>query len=105
MTFKKRNLKLIIRLIFWITYFFSGYILYFDIGNLPLIFINFSKIIYPITIFWLQVRINNQENWLPITSTMTTSQLWFNILPVLSSILAFSFTLLNLLMFLKNNLT
>ena len=100
MRLKNRNLKIILRLIFWITYFFSGYILYFKAGNLPLIFINFSKIIYPITIFWLQIRINNQENWVPITSTMTTSQLWFNILPVLSSLLAFTFTLLNLLIFL-----
>ncbi len=100
MVIKNRNLKIILRLIFWITYFFSGYILYFQHRNLPMIFINFSKIIYPITIFWLQIRINNQENWVPITPTMTTSQLWFNILPVLFSILAFIFTLLNLLMFL-----
>ena len=100
MGLKNRNIKIMIRLIFWITYFFSGYILYFNIGNLPLIFINFSKIIYPLSIFWLQIRINNLENWIPITSTMTTSQLWFKILPVLSSILAFILTLLNLLLFL-----
>ena len=100
MGLKNRNVKIIIRLIFWITYFFSGYILYFNIGNLPLIFINFTKIIYPLSIFWLQIRINNLENWIPITSTMTTSQLWFKILPVLSSILAFILTLLNLLLFL-----
>jgi len=100
MGIKNRNQKIIVRMIFWITYLFSGYILYFKPGNLPMIFINFSKIIYPITIFWLQIRINNQENWVPITSTMTTSQLWFNILPILYSILAFIFTLLNLLMFL-----
>ena len=100
MGIKNRNFKIIVRLIFWITYFLSGYILYFKTGNLPLIFINFSKIIYPITIFWLQIRINNLENWVPITSTMTTSQLWFYILPVLSSILAFVFTVLNLLLFL-----
>ena len=100
MGIKKRNHKIIVRLILWITYFFSGYILYFKTGNLPIIFINFSKIIYPITIFWLQIRINNQENWVPITSTMTTSQLWFHILPVLYSISAFIFTLLNLLLFL-----
>ena len=100
MGLKNRNVKIIIRLIFWITYFFSGYILYFNIGNLPLIFINFTKIIYPLSIFWLQIRINNLENWIPITSTMKTSQLWFKILPVLSSILAFILTLLNLLLFL-----
>ena len=96
---KNRNLKLTLRLIFWITYFFSGYILYFKTGNLPLIFLNFSKIIYPITIFWLQIRINNLENWVPVNSTMTTSQVWFNILPVLSSILTFVFTVLNLLLY------
>ena len=101
MGIKNRNLKIIVRLIFWITYFFSGYILYFQHRNLPMIFINFSKIIYPITIFWLQIRINNQENWIPITSTMTTSQLRFNILPVLSPILAFIFTLLGPIIFLK----
>ena len=100
MALKNRNLKIFIRLIFWITYFLAGYNLYFNTENLPLILINFSKLIYPITIFWLQIRIKNQENWVPITSTMTTSQLWFNILPVLSSLLAFTFTLLNLLIFL-----
>ena len=100
MGIKNRNLKIIVRLIFWIPYFFSGYILYFKTGNLPMIFISFSKIIYPITIFWLQIRINNLENWVPVTSTMTTSQLWFNILPVLSSLSAFVFTVLNLLLFL-----
>ena len=100
MGIKNRNLKIIVRLTFWMTYFFSGYILYFKTGSLPMIFINFSKIIYPITIFWLQIRINNQENWIPITSTMTTSQLWFNILPVLFSILASILSLLNLLLFL-----
>ena len=100
MGLKNRNLKIIIRLVFWITYFFSGYILYFNTGKLPLIFTNFSKIIYPITIFWLQIRINNLEKWIPVTATMTTSQLWFNILPVLFSMLTFIFTLLNLLLFL-----
>ena len=83
MGLKNRNLKIIVRLIFWVIYFFSGYNLYFNTGNLPMIFVNFSKIIYPITIFWLQIRINNQENWAPITSTMPTSQLWFNIFQVL----------------------
>jgi len=100
MGIKNRNLKIIVRLIFWITYFLAGYILYFKTENLPLIFINFSKIIYPLTIFWLQIRINNLENWVPITSTMTTSQLWFNILQVISSLSAFVFTVLNLLLFL-----
>ncbi len=100
MRLKKRNLKIFIRLIFWITYFFSGYKLYFDKGNLPSFLINFSKIIYPLTIFWLQIRINNLENWIPITEKMKTSQLWFNILPVLASMFAGTFTLLNLLVFL-----
>ncbi len=100
MKIRNRNLKIIMRLIFWITYLFSGYNLYFNEGNLPFIFINFSKILYPITIFWLQIRIYNIEKWIPITSTMTTSQLWFIILPILYSILAFIITLLNLLLFL-----
>ena len=95
---KNRSSKIIFRLIFWIIYLFSGYYLYFNASILPTIIIDFSKIIYPLTIFWLQIRIKNLENWIPITSTMTTAQLWFNILPVLASILAFIFTLLNLLM-------
>ena len=61
MGIKNRNLKIIVRLIFWITYFFAGYILYIKPGNLPIIFINFSKIIYQITIFWLQIIMHNQE--------------------------------------------
>ena len=99
MQLKNRNLKIIFRLIFWITYFFSGYNLYFNASKLPIIIINFSKVLYPLTIFWLQIRINDRENWIPITSTMSTSQLWFNILPVLASILAVLFSLINLLLF------
>ena len=97
---KNKSSKIIFRIIFWIIYLFGGYNLYFKGSILPTILINFSKIIYPLTIFWLQIRIKNLENWIPITSKMTTAQLWFYILPVLASILAFIFTLLNLLMFL-----
>ena len=100
MHFKNRNLKIIIRLVFWIIYFLSGYNLYFNRSNLPLILIDFSKIIYPLTIFWLQIRIYNIEDWLPINSTMTTSQLWFNILPVLASLIGFILIMLNQLLLL-----
>ena len=96
MHFKNRTLKIIVRLIFWITYFYAGYKLYFGAKNIPLILINFSKLVYPLTIFWLQIRINNRENWIPVNSTMTTSQLWFKIIPVLASLSAFLLTLLNL---------
>jgi len=49
--------------------------------------ITFSRIIYPLSIFWLQIRIKKRTNFLPIDSKMTTSQLWFYLLPVIASLL------------------
>ena len=83
------------RMIVWALYFFSGFILYSNKGFLPFMLINFSRIIYPLSIFWLQIRIKKRTNFLPIDSKMTTSQLWFNLLPVIASLLTVIFSLIN----------
>ena len=54
---------------------------------LPSFLITFSRIIYPLSIFWLQIRIKKRTNFLQIDPKMTTSQLWFNLLPVIASLL------------------
>ena len=83
------------RILIWTLYFFSGFILYSNKGVLPSILITFSKIIYPLSVFWLQIRIKTRANFLPIDSKMTTSQLWFNLLPVIASLLTVIFSLTN----------
>ena len=55
----------------------------------------FSRTVYPLSIFWLQIRIKKSTNFMPIDSKMTTSQLWFNLLPVLASLLTVIFSLTN----------
>jgi len=91
---KSKGIILIIRILIWTLYFFSGFILYSQKGILPSMLITFSRIIYPLSIFWLQIRIKKRTKLLPIDSNMTTSQLWFNLLPVIASLLTviFSFT-------------
>ena len=84
---KNKVLVLTQRMLFWAFYFFSGYILYSNKSVLHPFLIVFSRTIYPLTIFWLQIRIKKRTNFLPIDSKMTTSQLWFNILPVIASLL------------------
>ena len=83
------------RIIVWVLYFFSGFILYSNKGYLPSFLITFSKIIYPLSVFWLQIRIKKRTNFLPVDSKMTTSQLWFNLLPVFASLLTVIFSLTN----------
>ena len=83
---KSKGIILIQRMLIWALYFFSGFILYSNEGILPSYLITFSRIIYPLSIFWLQIRIKKRANFLPIDSKMTTSQLWFNILPVTASL-------------------
>jgi len=83
------------RVLVWTIYFFSGFILYSNKGILPSFLITFSRIIYPLSIFWLQIRIKKSTNFLPINSKMTTSQLWFNLLPVIASLLTVIFSLTN----------
>ena len=92
---KSKGIILIQRMLVWTLYFFSGFILYSNQGILPSLIITFSRIIYPLSIFWLQIRIKKRTNFLPIDSNMTTSQLWFNLLPVIASLLTVIFSLTN----------
>ena len=95
MASKSKGVILIQRLLFWSLYFLSGFILYLNKAALPPFLITFSRIIYPLSIFWLQIRIKNRTNFLHIDSKMTTSQLWFNLLPVFASLLTAIFSLTN----------
>ena len=104
MTGKRKGLILIQRVLFWTLYFFSGFILYSKKGILPFLLINFSRIIYPLSIFWLQIRIKKRTNFLPIDSKMTTSQLWFNLLPVIASLLTVIFSLTNSFLYILGKL-
>jgi len=96
---KKKSFLLIERLLFWALYFISGFILYSKRGILPSFLITFTRIIYPLSIFWVQIRIKKRSNFLPIDSKMTTSQLWFNLLPVFASLLTVIFSLTNGLLY------
>ena len=95
MSGKSKGSILIKRVLIWALYFFSGFILYSRKGILPSMLITFSRIIYPLSVFWLQIRIKKRTNFLPIDSKMTTSQLWFNLLPVIASLLTVIFSLTN----------
>ena len=92
---KGKGIIIIQRMLVWALYFFSGFILYSKKGILPSMLITFSRIIYPISVFWLQIRIKKRTKFLPIDSKMTTSQLWFNLLPVIASLLTVIFSLTN----------
>ena len=104
MSSKSKGLILIQRVLIWTLYFFSGFILYSKKGVLPSILITFSRIIYPISVFWLQIRIKKRTNFLPIDSKMTTSQLWFNLLPVIASLLTVIFSLTNGILYILEKL-
>ena len=104
MSGKNKELILIQRVLIWALYFFSGFILYSNKGILPSFFITFSRIIYPLSIFWLQIRIKKRTNFLPIDSKMTTSQLWFNLLPVIASLFTVIFTVTNALLYILEKL-
>ena len=92
---KSKGIILIQRMLVWALYFFSGFILYTNKGILPSFLITFSRIIYPLSIFWLQIRIKKRTKFLTIDSEMTTSQLWFNLLPVIASFFTIIFSLTN----------
>ncbi len=92
---KSKGIILIQRILVWVLYFFSGYLLYTQKGFLPSFLITFSRIIYPLSIFWLQIRIKKRSKFLNIDSQMTTSQLWFNLLPVIASLFTVIFSLTN----------
>jgi len=96
---KSKGIVLIKRMLVWVLYFFSGFILYSNRSILPSFIITFSRIIYPLSIFWLQIRIKKRTNFLPIDSKMTTSQLWFNLLPVIASLLTVIFSVTNTFLF------
>ena len=104
MSDKSKELILIQRVLIWALYFFSGFILYSKEGILPSLVITFSRIIYPLSIFWLQIRIKKRNNFLPIDSKMTTSQLWFNLLPVIASLLTVIFSLTNSFLYILGKL-
>jgi len=104
MSSKSKRLILIKRVIVWTLYFYSGFLLYSNKGFLPSTLITFSRIIYPLSVFWLQIRIKKRTNFLPIDSIMTTSQLWFNLLPVIASLLTVIFSLTNLFLYILGKL-
>ncbi len=104
MSSKRNGGVLIKRVLVWTLYFYSGFLLYSNKGFLPSFLITFSKIIYPLSIFWLQIRIKKRNNFLPIDSKMTTSQLWFNLLPVIASLLTVIFSLTNALLYILGKL-
>ena len=97
MPIKKRDLKVLIRIGIWLFYLLSGYFLYSENLILPIPLGTFAKLVYPLSIFWLQIRIKNKEPWLPFTDSMSTSQLWFRLMPILASLLTFIVVSINLL--------
>ena len=104
MSTKNKEILLFQRLFIWLLYLFSGYVLYSKKGYLFSYFIDFSKVIYPLSIFWLQIRIKRTSNFLPIDASMTTSLLWFNLLPVLACSVTVILSLLNLILHLADTL-
>ena len=101
---KRKGIILIKRLLIWGLYFISGFILYSKKGDLYPLLITFSRIVYPLSIFWLQIRIKKRTKFMPIDSKMTTSQLWFNILPVFASLLTVIFSLTNAFLYIFGKL-
>ena len=104
MSGKSKEFILFHRVLIWALYFFSGFILYSEKGILPSKIITFSRIIYPLSVFWLQIRIKKRTNFLPIDSKMTTSQLWFNLLPVIASLITVIFSLTNAFLYILGKL-
>ena len=94
---KKSNFKIFMRIVIWLFYLLSGYFLYLENLVLPIFLGTFSKFFYPLSIFWLQIRIKNKEPWLPFTESMSTSQLWFRIIPIVASLLTLIIVSINLL--------
>ena len=99
---KNKEILLLQRLFIWISYFLAGFLLYSKKGYIFNYFHTFAKIIYPLSIFWLQIRIKKKGQFLPIDTSMTTAQLWFNILPVLASLFTIVIVILNMILYLVN---
>ena len=104
MSGKNKRLILTQRVLIWALYFFSGFVLYSNQGILPSFIITFSRFVYPLSIFWLQIRIKKRTNFLPIDSKMSTSQLWFNLLPIIASLLTIIFSLTNSFLYILGKL-
>ena len=104
MSTKNKKILFFQRLFFWVLYLFSGFLIYSKKGYLFSFLISFTKVIYPLSIFWLQTRIKRRGNFLPIDSSMTTSQLWFNLLPVLASLITVILSILNALLYISDKL-
>ena len=102
MNSKNKKLLLFQRSLIWLLYLFSGYILYSKKGYLFSIFITYARVIYPLSIFWLQIRITKVDKFLPVDSSMKTSQLWFNLLPVLASLITVILSLLNMIFYITD---
>ena len=96
---KRTNSKLIQRILIWLLYFYSGFVLYSNKGVLYSFFITFSRIVYPLSIFWLQIRIKRRNHFLNINSSMSTSQLWFNLLPIIASVSTVILSLINAILY------
>tara|TARA_B100000900_G_C20002609_1_gene482441 strand:+ start:159 stop:476 length:318 start_codon:yes stop_codon:yes gene_type:complete len=96
MPIKKGSLKILTRISIWLFYLLSGYFLYSENLILPIFLGTFAKLVYPLSIFWVQIRIKNKEPWLPFTDSMSTSQLWFRLIPILASLLTFIIVSINL---------
>jgi hypothetical protein len=101
---KSKGIIFVQRILVWALYFFAGFILYSNKGILPSFLITFSRIVYPLSIFWLQIRIKKRTNFLPIDSKMSTSQLWFTLLPVFASLLTVIFSLTNTLLYILDKI-
>ncbi len=99
---KDKSLKIFIRTTFWLTYLFAGILLYTNKLYILKFNINFLKTIYPLTIFWLQIRLNKREKWIPIDSSMSTSQLWLRIIPIIFCIFTFIIVFINFIIHLIN---
>ena len=91
------SFKIFIRILIWIIYLLSGYFLYTERLILPRFLELLGKLVYPLSIFWLQIRIKNKEPWLPFTDSMSTSQLWFRLIPILASLFTFIILVVSLL--------
>ena len=104
MSRKNKGMLIFQRLFIWALYLFSGFLLYSKKEYLYSFFITFAKVVYPLSIFWLQIRLKIKGKILPIDSSMTTSQLWFNLLPVLASLITVIISLLNTFFYLIDKL-
>ncbi len=96
---KKNVLRILFRLLFWVSYIYAGLILYTNNIYIFQFSISFLKVIYPLSIFWIQIRLNKKEKWIPLNPEMSTSQLWFRLLPVMFSLFTAIFVSLNFILF------